>query len=77
MDLVRLSALERTGGSVWEKYKRLAAAADASASGSVAEQQLQQFFREWENDQAAAIAAAEAEAAAVAQPDLAAEGAGV
>ena len=62
MHVFHLNLLQAAGGAVVEKYKRLVAAADASAAGSRAEEDLQKFFKEWERDPIATAAAAEAEA---------------
>jgi hypothetical protein len=63
MHVKELDALERTGGPVLEKYRRLVAA-DASQMDSPAQQELAAFFRDWQRDPAVVIAAAESEAQA-------------
>jgi len=64
MDLVKLYTLQNSSSAaVVAKYRRLAAAADASQMDSPAQQELAAFFRAWENDPAAATAQAEAEGA--------------
>ena len=45
MHVFHLNLLQAAGGAVVEKYKGLVAAADASAAGSRAEEDLQKFSR--------------------------------
>jgi hypothetical protein len=48
------------GGAVWAKWQRLVAAADASAHGSPAEQEVGEFRLAWLADPTRTAAAAEA-----------------
>jgi hypothetical protein len=63
MDIAHLNQLERTGGPVLEKYRRLRAAADRSLHNSREEKALLEFQRDYQQDAAAVTAAAEADAA--------------
>jgi hypothetical protein len=60
-DLLEVHRLQRAGGAVLAKYNRLVAAADASAHGSLAQQELGEFQQSWLADPAGTTAAAKAE----------------
>jgi hypothetical protein len=61
-DLMEVRRLQRVGGTVWEKYRRLLAEADAAAHDSPAHKALAEFQMAWKQDPAGATAAAEQEA---------------
>jgi hypothetical protein len=61
-DLIQVHKLQQTGGAVWQQYKDLVAACDASAYDSPAHRELGVFCKSWEQDPQGTIAAAEAKA---------------
>jgi hypothetical protein len=66
-DLLETYRLERVGGAVLAKYRRLVAAADAAMHGSPAHVQLGRFMKSWEQDADRVTREAEQEAKAEAK----------